>query len=183
MAKYSQVRNSSLLAYGLAPAIGIVSFLCSRGPDGKPFVALWAFSAIAIAYITILVMGDRRTNLKQFIVHVFLFESATIAPFFIPPPLEEMAGMLYVIMIACTAGVSLLGVIATLGRWAIEVEPHACSLCAYSLVGNQSGACPECGKAVHVSHSGPRSRRFAALVLVLLCAAAATVGFLSWVTG
>ena len=142
-------RTPTQVLYWLAPAYGLISFLCSRGPDGQLFIAMECFAVLAVVYAAFTLFGSRRIHSVHLFLHLFLYEVLAIAVFCIPPRLEEMAVMLYYLIPLMIAGGPALGAIATLGRWIFRAElvPEECAKCGYDLTGNKSGVCPECGRS------------------------------------
>ena len=100
----------TIATYVLASACGLVSYWSSRGHDGKLFDALNGFSVIAVLYS---VLVSRRDSLKPntAVLDFLLFEVCIIAGMLVQTKLEEMGGMLYIILPSLGLVVVLVGLV------------------------------------------------------------------------
>lgn len=95
--------------YWLGILFGISSYLVTKDVDGhlKLFFAL--FAVIAFIYSILMpICFKQQTTIHSF-GHIVIFEIFSIIPFFINPELEEMAGMLYIMILFSTGFIVLLG--------------------------------------------------------------------------
>lgn len=104
--------------YLLGVVIGIVSFLVSRGPDGRLVLFFIAFATIAVAYVTLAWITRHQPVWWHLLAQAGLFLGAAALGMSPRPRLDEMAGMLYLFVPAAIVGMILLGVIVRLlARW------------------------------------------------------------------
>ena len=86
------------LFYLFGVGYALASFVSTRGPDGGLFSGLVLHAFIAIIYVIALIVARSRFRLGDVLAHTVVFEICVILPFVIPPVLQEMAGMLYLIL-------------------------------------------------------------------------------------
>lgn len=103
--------------YLLGVAIGLASFLVSRGPDGHLTGFFIAFSAIAVTYWVLAWMTRHQAMWSHIGAHLMLFGVAVVMGMLPKPHLEEMAAMLYLFApVAIIAMVIVACLIRLLGR-------------------------------------------------------------------
>ncbi len=104
--------------YLLSIVIGVASFIVSRGPDGKPFLFLGTFAMITVVYIWLAWVTRRQAMWTHIGLQFALFVGAAGLGMTPKPHLEEMAGMLYMMLPAAIAGMIVLAILARLlARW------------------------------------------------------------------
>ncbi len=99
---------ATILGCVLAPAFGLVSFWCSRGQDGRLFDAMIGFGLLACGYAAIVAYAGTFPY-GLFALHLVCFEAFIIGAMLIQPELDEMAGMLYLILPFLAVMVVLFG--------------------------------------------------------------------------
>jgi len=83
--------------YWLAAAYALISFLSTRGPDGALLFGVCWFAAIGMIYVSLVLVTCRRLS-WHLVGHTLAFLAATTASFLFRPQLDEMGGMLYLIL-------------------------------------------------------------------------------------
>lgn len=107
-----------LLMYLLSVAIGAMSFVVSRGPDGKLMVFSVSFALIAIVYVGLAWITRHQPIWLHVGAHLLLFAGAAALGMLPKPNLDGMAGMLYMFIYASIIGMVLLACVARLvARW------------------------------------------------------------------
>ena len=90
-----------------------------------------ALAAVGVMYWTLPVLG------------VVQEVTATIVPALVPLAGWQVATDLIVWGVVTLPGIVIAALIAATGK---KHEPNQCRACGYSLLGNTSGRCPECGE-------------------------------------
>lgn len=125
MTRRNNSQRPALWPYGFGVVVGIGSFSVTRGVDGQLFGCAYLFSAFAVAYWLALWLLPTRATILDSICHLFWGELCSIVGMSLDSQLEEMAGMLYLIVPAATAMVFVGGifVIALRNRRGAESPP------------------------------------------------------------
>ena len=119
MTSRNNSRRPALWPYGFGVVVGIGSFSVTRGADGDLFGCVYLFSAFAVVYWLALLLLPVRATVLDSIGHLFWGELCSIVGMSLDSQLEEMAGMLYLIVPAATAIVFVGGaVVVSLRRCA-----------------------------------------------------------------
>lgn len=142
--------------YLFAIVLGWFSFLVTRGPDGDLDLMIVLFGLSGLVYVVLLVLSSRGPLAWHSIGHFLLYEAFCGTFSGLDTELEEMAGMLPILIIWAVAAMVASGVIANLiVRGAIlpliraRAGRNRCRKCRYDLTGNVSGRCPECGETIN----------------------------------
>lgn len=98
-----------------ASTIGVWTFWCTRGRDGRWLESLVGFGAFAIVYWSMIVRGRLGRNSKIW-WHVVVFEVAVAIGLFVRPELDEMGGTLNILI--PLAVLAIVGVGLILSRFA-----------------------------------------------------------------
>ena len=116
MTNRNDSQRPALWPYGFGIVVGLGSFSVTRGADGELFGCAYLFSAFAVAYWLALLLLPVRATALDLIGHLFWGELCSIAGMSLDSQLEEMAGMLYMIVPAATAIVFVGGMLVTAFR-------------------------------------------------------------------
>jgi FtsH-binding integral membrane protein len=104
--------------YLLSVAIGVMAFLVSRGPDGNLLLFLASFAVIGVVYVTLAWVTRHQPIWLHLGAHSLLFVGAAALGMAPKPHLNEMGGMLYLLLpAAIVVMVALACVVRLLARW------------------------------------------------------------------
>lgn len=106
------------LMYLLSIAVGVASFLVSRGPDGRLLMFFATFAVIAAAYVTLAWVTRHQPIWLHLGAHLLLFLGVAALGMLPKPHLSEMGGTLYLMLpAAIVVMVALACVVRFLARW------------------------------------------------------------------
>ncbi|MEI7766182.1 MAG: hypothetical protein WCJ97_01955 [Phycisphaerae bacterium] len=108
MVTQSKPAIAYLWIWPVALVAGFLAYGCSRGSDGNLSAALVGLVGVALAY-GVLIRYCGRVSVATGLVHWVVMESAVIGAMAVNPQLDEMAGMLYLILPALVAVIVVLG--------------------------------------------------------------------------
>lgn len=94
----------------LAPLLGLLAYVCTRGKDGRLMLALTGLGILTAIYLA-LIRRLGRFTISSFAIHLLLFEAFTIAALFINSQLDEMGGMLNALFPLAALGIVIVGVL------------------------------------------------------------------------
>ena len=105
--------RSIILAYAWSVPLAAVAFLSSRGVDGNLRLFLVGFALVGLAYVMHTVASSSGVS-RHHLGHAIVFCTGVTAASLAGSRLEEMAGLLYVMMPAASLGIVVMGVV---GVW------------------------------------------------------------------
>ncbi len=104
--------------YLLGIVIGVTAFLVSRGPDGNLFLFLASFAVIGALYVTLAWVTRHQPIWLHLGAHVLLFVGVAALGMAPKPHLNEMGGMLYLLLPGAILAIIALACVARLlARW------------------------------------------------------------------
>ncbi len=95
--KPGETMKNQLTFYIWPVLLGGIAYLSSRGADGDLRLFLIGFSTIGLLYILHNILAKTSIS-KQHILHLIIFPLFAAVPLFIDPQLEEMGGMLNILI-------------------------------------------------------------------------------------
>lgn len=101
---------------------GIASFAVTRNPDGRLVLFFIIFPAITIAYLTAMIFCIKTKYTIHTLGHFLLFTVLSITPFMLTPKLDEMAGLLYLMIPGAIIISVVLGAVAIFIKSSYEKE-------------------------------------------------------------
>lgn len=124
MTRRNNSQQPAVWPYGFGVVVGVGSFSVTRGVDGQLFGCAYLFSAFAVAYWLALWLLPIRVTVLDSICHLFWGELCAIIGMSHDSQLDEMAGMLYLIVPAATAIVFIGGAVVVALRRGSLREGH-----------------------------------------------------------
>lgn len=97
----------------LSLVVGIVSYVVSRGPDGRLLLFLASYVLIAVAYVTLAWVTRHQAIWLHLPVNLPLFLAMMALGMAPKPRLDEMAGMMYLF---AALGLVIMLVLASIAR-------------------------------------------------------------------
>lgn len=91
-----------------AVVAGVLAWWCPRGSDGRFLGSLVGFGAIGLIYGTLMLTG-RPVPLVTGLMHLAVLEGVVLLTLRVDPQLDEMGGMLNVLIPAYVAGIVVAG--------------------------------------------------------------------------
>jgi hypothetical protein len=102
------------LMYLMSIVVGVMSYLCSRGPDGNLTLFFPGFIAIGVVYCVLAWVSRQDAIWIHYFGHLVVFLVAVTVGMWPRPRLDEMAGILYMFTPAAVVATVAAGALVRL---------------------------------------------------------------------
>jgi hypothetical protein len=115
MVERTTFRAAQVWIWPYALAVGLWAYWCSRGSDGRLDATVIGFGVLGLLYC-ILMWFSGRVYAITVLLHMIVMELAVIVALAVNPELDEMGGILNLLIPAFVAGIVVVGCLVRLAR-------------------------------------------------------------------